>query len=72
MTGHLEFNFKLSYLYVIILIIVSMFPILIINLGIKLFLTSIILLAFSFVSWKFLLSEKERMFLISRIKIFNS
>jgi O-antigen/teichoic acid export membrane protein len=72
MSGHFQFKFELNYLYVIILIIASIFPFLINNLGLKLILTSIILLTFIFISWRFLLLEEEKMFLISRIRIFNS
>jgi O-antigen/teichoic acid export membrane protein len=72
MSGHFQFKFELNYLYVIILIIASIFPFLINNLGLNLILTSIILLTFIFISWRFLLLEEEKMFLISRIRIFNS
>jgi O-antigen/teichoic acid export membrane protein len=72
MSGHFAFDFKFNYLYFLILIIVSFFPVLINNLGLKLMLTSIMLLSFTFVSWKYLLLKEEKLFLISRIRLFNS
>lgn len=69
---HFKFNFKFSYLVILILIVASIFPVLISDLGLKFILVLTILLMFSFTSWKFLLLEAERIFLISRIKIFNS
>jgi O-antigen/teichoic acid export membrane protein len=71
MTGHFEFNFKLTYIFILILTFASMFPILISNLLVKLILITIILLIFTYISWKLILSEKEKMFLISRIRIFD-
>ncbi len=71
-SAHFDFNFKLSYLIIFTLIIASIFPILITNISIKVIFLSIIILTFSYTSWKFLLIEEERLFLISRLKLFSS
>ncbi|MCK9209496.1 MAG: flippase [Ignavibacteriaceae bacterium] len=65
---HFEFKFKLSYLIGFLLIIASFFPVVIGSASLKLLLVTIVLITFSFISWKFFLEEEERMFLISRIK----
>jgi O-antigen/teichoic acid export membrane protein len=67
-----HFEFKLKYNYLIILFVCSIFPVLISVISLKLILLIVIQLAFLFVSWKFLLQEEERMFLVSRIKLFYS
>lgn len=68
---HFEINFKPNYLLLVLLVITSIFPILIYDALLKLIAVSLILLTFSFVSWKYLLMEEERIFLISRIRVFK-
>lgn len=70
-SSHFEFKFKLSYLFIFSLIAASFFPVLISATVLKFILVLIVLLIFSIISWKFFLSENEKMFLISCIKIFN-
>ena len=67
-----KFTFKLKYTLIGTIIIASIFPLLISEISYKLVSISIILLAFSYISWKFLLLEEERRFLITRMNIFNS
>lgn len=68
-SSHFEFKLKLSYLVVFLLIMASFFPVIITSASLKLILVSIVLITFSFISWKFFLEEEEKMFLISQIKI---
>lgn len=67
-----EFKFKLSYLFMFLLIVASFFPILISNISLKFMIVSITLIMFLYSSWKFFLVKEEKMFLISHIKIFKS
>ena len=66
-----EYKFKFNYLLVLIIIAASIFPILVNSISLKFILTSVILLSFLFISWKVILIEEERVFFLSRIKIFN-
>lgn len=71
-SAHFELRFKFIYLFILLLIIALVFTILISTTSFKLVSVSIIFLTFIFISWKFLLLEEEKVFLISRLKIFNS
>ncbi len=71
-SAHLEFNFKMSYAYILVLVSASILPILISSISFKFVFVLVILSAFLIISWKYFLLEEERMYLISRIKIFNS
>lgn len=72
MAVHFDYHFRLSYLYILILGIASVFTIFISVVYIKIILVLVILTIFLSISWKFFLFEEDKMFLISRIKIFNS
>lgn len=63
-----KFHFNFSYLLILVLIVSSLLPIIISNLIAKSLVISIILCVFLIVSWKFLLMEEEKIFLMSRIK----
>ena len=69
---HLKYNFKLQHLFILILIATSVFPVLIYDIFLKFILTVIIIVVFSFISWKYILQKEERIFLISRIKFLTS
>ena len=64
-------NFKPSYFLLIFLIIASIFPVLVYNIILKVILVLMIVIMFSFVSWKFLLQEEKRILVISRKNILN-
>lgn len=68
-SAHFKFNFKFSHIFILMLILTSIFSVLISDLSLRFILIPIIILTFSFISWKYLLVEEEKMFLISRIKI---
>ncbi|MCL4378296.1 MAG: flippase [Actinobacteria bacterium] len=72
LSAHFEFNFKISYIYIIGLVTASVLPIIISSLSFKFVFVVLILSTFLYISWKFFLIEEERLYLISRIKIFNS
>jgi O-antigen/teichoic acid export membrane protein len=69
---HLNFQFNFSHLIFLMLIPASIFSLLINDTGIRLIVISVVLSIFSFISWKSLLSNEEKEFLISRAKIFSS
>ena len=69
---HFKINFKLRQLSILLLIVVSILPIFIGSISVKLASSSIIILVFLIISWKFLLADEERILLISRIKMFRS
>jgi len=70
-TTRYKINFRLSYLLIFLLVVSSVVPVIISDMGLKIIFAAIIVVTFSFISWKFLLLDEERIFLISRIKIFN-
>ena len=70
-SDYYKFRFKFSYLLIILISLASFFPILLNSISIKFTMVSIFLAAFSFVVWKYILQEEEKLFIISRIKIFN-
>jgi O-antigen/teichoic acid export membrane protein len=70
--GKFGFKYKLNYLFVFILFVISVLPIILTyNILLKIILTPLILFAFLALSWKYFLSEEEKMFLVSRLKILN-
>jgi len=71
-SAQFKYHFNISYLFIFLLVVASIFPVLISDTNLKFILVSIILLMFLFISWKFLLLAEEKMFLFSRIKIFSS
>jgi O-antigen/teichoic acid export membrane protein len=63
-----EFNFKLSYFLVTLLIIALVFAFFITGISIKILTVFIILILYVITSWNFLLLRDERMFITSYIK----
>jgi O-antigen/teichoic acid export membrane protein len=70
-SAHFEFKFKLNYLFIFLLLFISFCLVLISSTSLKFVLVLMTLTMFLYSSWKFLLVGEEKMFLISRIKIFN-
>ncbi len=68
----IEFKFKLSNFFIFTLMIISIIPVLMSGISYKIISILIIILAFIIISWKYLLLDEERMFLISRMKIYKS
>jgi len=71
MSVHLKFSIKSSYFYIAILVVIAIIPILIGNVYLKILITLSELLVFLYISWRFLLLDEEKVFLISRLKILN-
>lgn len=72
MASHEKFSFKASYLYISILIAVSVIPIIISDIYIKILIVVAVISVFLYISWKFLLLEEEKLFLVSRLKMLNA
>jgi len=69
---HFEFKFKITYIFLIVLSIASIFCVLSSDIVIKSIISPTILVTFLFISWHYFLNEEERIFLISRLKIFSA
>ena len=69
MSTHLKFNFNSSYFFIAVLVLVSIIPIIIGSLYLKILISFTVLSAFLYISWRFLLIEEEKVFLTSRLKM---
>ncbi len=71
MSTHVKFNFNSSYFYIAVLVLVSIIPIIIDDVYLKIFISITVLSAFLYISWRFLLLDEEKEFLVSRLKFLN-
>ena len=62
-----KYKFKMNHLFILILIAASIITPFVFDIIFKSILALITLLSFSYISWKFLLMEEERVFLLSKL-----
>src|SRR5690606_34419622 len=65
-----KFHIKQSVLLIFVLVVFSFVPVIFANFIIKIIVVPISIIVFLFISWKYLLLEDEKSFLLSRLKIF--
>ena len=70
-SAKLKIVFNLSYLWILALLGISIFPLLLSDLSLRFALVFTILIIFIYLSWKLLLVEEEKLYLLSRIRRTN-